>query len=112
MTPKPEAPEDTKCLCKEECKENCILDTKETSSVKKSIGINTDTEIAVSNIADTETNNQHLIEENIELKKQNDILKLNVNSLSNDLAFERGNLKDIIKKKSQLSLITKMQQEL
>ena len=102
VTPQPEAPEDTKCLCKEDCKENCILDTKETSSVKKSIGINTDTEIAVSNKADTETNNQHLIEENIELKKQNDILKLIVNSLSNDLAFERGNLKDIIKKKESV----------
>ena len=83
-------PEDTKCLCKEDCKENCILDVKDTSSVINTLN---------TKIENTETSNQQLKEENEKLSKENKILKLRVTSLSNDLSFERDNLKDTIKKK-------------
>ena len=100
VTDKPEDPKDTRCLCKEDCTENCVLDEKETSSVEKAVSNNT--EVTVLKKAHTEADNQHLREENEILTKENNILKLKVNSLSNDLAFERDNLKDIIKKKESV----------
>ena len=83
-TPRTDMPEDTTCLCQVNCKENCILDTNEI------------------NKANTESENIQHKDKNIRLAKDNSILKLQVTSLSNNLAFERDNLKDITKKKESV----------